>query len=438
LITAEPEIDEPRQARGSVFAQSEYSRPTSSGADPWTWIFGIGLGFLFGAAIALARTTRLQGDETYHFAQLHLFLRGDFRVFHEYLTTLPGYHAVVAAAMWVAGADSLAAARTINAMFALAAAAAFHNIRRLLWPGTETVATAQFLLLPILAPFFFLVYTDVLAIALLLWALYLALSERHRWSATALLALVFVRQHEIVWTPFIALLMAWPNLRAHLSMSWPDRVARFPIAKIWPYAAPIIAFCVFWALNGSISLSHEQAQLHPLTFRSGNPCFALALGAALLPLQTLAGTATFLRALRARPWLALIPLIVIAVFWWTFHADNPYNLFGPEIYPRNALLLKIDHEWQWRLGATVLAALAACALTVTRLRPASALLLAPFALMALAPSWLIDQRYAMVPLILWLALREHRGRAVEFATIALWLPFAVYLTLAIVQGRISP
>lgn len=389
---------------------------------------------LFAAGVAVALTTRLQGDETYHYAQLHLFLRGDFRIFREYLTTLPGYHAAVAALMSLAGAESLGAARTVNALFALAAAAAFHAIRTLLWPGTQTLGTAQFLVLPILAPFFFLVYTDVLALALLLWAVWLALTQRHRWSALALLALVFVRQNEVVWTAFVALLAAWPSLRARgVRIAW-----RGLIAELWPYAVPVIAFCAFWICNGTISLSHEQALLHPLTFRSGNPCFALALAAVLLPLQTLLGAGTFVAASRARPWLALIPFGVALAFWWTFHADNPYNTYGPEIYPRNALLLKIDHDGLWRAGAALLAAAAACALSVTRLRPDGAFWLALFALIALGASWLIDQRYAMVPLVLWLALREHRARGVEFATVALWLPFAVYLSLAIVQGRISP
>ena len=433
MIGRAPGNDEPRHARGFVFSYLENALCSARRTELWAWVFGIGLGALFAAAMALALSTRLQGDETYHYAQLHLFLRGDFRIFREYLTTLPGYHAAVAALLWLVGADSLGAARTINALFALAAAAAFHAIRRLLWPGTETVGTAQFLLLPILAPFFFLVYTDVLALALLLWAVYLALTHRHRWAALALLALVFVRQNEIVWTPFVALLAAWPRLRAHGWRAW-----RELLASLWPYALPVLAFCAFWMWNGTISLSHEQAQLHPLTFRSGNPCFALVLCAVLLPLQTLLASGDFVAALRARAWLALLPLGVALVFWYTFHADNPYNTFGPEIYPRNALLLMIDHATAWRAGAALLAALAACTLCVTRLRPAGAFWLAPAALLALAASWLIDQRYAMVPLVLWLALREHRARGVELATVALWLPFAVYLTLAIVQGRISP
>src|SRR5512141_427243 len=134
-------------------------------------LLGIGLGVLYAVAIAMSQSGGVQGDETYHYAQIQLFLRGDFRVLSQYLTTLPGYHAAVAAGLWLTGSDSLGAARAINALFGLAAAAGFHSLRRSLWPDTEALATAQFLALPILTPLFFLVYTDVLALALLLWAL---------------------------------------------------------------------------------------------------------------------------------------------------------------------------------------------------------------------------------------------------------------------------
>ena len=45
--------------------------------------------------------------------------------------------------------------------------------------------------------------------------------------------------------------------------------------------------------------------------------------------------------------------------------------------------------------------------------------------MFLAASWLVELRYVLVPLVLWLAFREHRSRPVEYATWALWLVLAV-------------
>lgn len=391
---------------------------------------GVVLGGLYCAALVASLGAPLRGDEIYHYAQIHLFRSGDLRILDRYLTTIPGFHAAVAGAMVACGLDSPGAARAINAGFGLVAAAGFHALRRRLWPGTETIATAQFIALPILAPLFFLVYTDVLALALILWAMVAALAGRHAWAALALLGAVLVRQNDVVWAALVATLAAWPVLHERRRGG-----ALRPLLAFWPYLLPIAAFCAFWAWNGSISLSREQAAFHPLTLRLGNPYFVLLLAGALLPLQVFAGLRRFAVAVRARPWLLVLPLAGFVLYALCFHADNPYNAALPEHLPRNALLLKLDADPAWRLSAGLAMMLAACGLGCAALRPRGAALLYPFAALFLAASWLIEQRYAIVPLVLWLAFREQRGRALECATLALWLILAVCVMTGVLSGR---
>ncbi|MEO7325518.1 MAG: hypothetical protein ABIW82_11880 [Dokdonella sp.] len=393
-------------------------------------ILGIVLGFLYAAAIVLSMAGVPRGDEVYHYAQIQLFRHGHWRVLDQYLTTIPGYHAVMALALRATGLDSLGAARAVNAAIGLVAAAGFLSLRRRLWPGTESLATAQFLALPILAPLFFLVYTDVLALALILWGAVAMLADRHRWAALALLGVVLVRQNDVVWAALFASVAAWPLLR--------DRGAaalRELLLRLWPYAIPLGAFLAFWAWNGSISLSHGQAALHPLTLRLGNPFFTLLLAGMLFPLQVLAGLRDCAAQMRARPWLLALPAMGFALFWFGFHADNPYNGALPDFIPRNALLLRLDGNSIWRAGAGVVMMVAACGLATTALRPSGAWWLYPIAALFLAASWLIEQRYAIVPLVLWLAVREQRSRWIEIATLALWLVLAVWIFMGVAAGR---
>src|SRR5690606_31400518 len=125
------------------------------------------------------------------------------------------------------------------------------------------------------------------------------------------------------------------------------------------------------------------------------------------------------RFVRAKPWLLLVPLVVFLLYWWGFRADNPYNGGAPYLYPRNALVLRMDADPLWRVATGLVIVLAACGLAMTRLRPHAAVLLYPFAALFLAASWLIEQRYALVPIVLWMAFREHRRPALEWATFAL-------------------
>lgn len=421
--------DEPRHARGFSFLHAAASSLKATRAD--AAILGAVLGALFVAALLAMRHRGVYTDELDHYAQIQLFLRGELRVLTLYLTTIPGYHAIVAAILRIAGGDSLDAARLVNAAFSLIAVAGFHALRRALWPGTETLATAQLLVLPILVPLFFLVYTDVLALALLAWATFATISSRHWLAAALLVVLVSVRQNEIVWAGFLCALAAWPLVRARGVRAW-----REAAPLVLPYCVPVAAFLAFWAWNGSISLSRQQSALHPdVSLHAGNLFFAVFIAGLLLPFHAIAGLGDFATRVRRRPWLAVVPLVVFAAFWWGFRADNPYNTAFPNYYVRNGFLIALGAEPLVRAAAGAVVALAACGLAYTRLKPAAAYWLYPIAAFSLAASWLVEQRYALVPLVLWLAFREHRGRAIEWATWALWLALAVFVFHGIIALR---
>jgi alpha-1,2-glucosyltransferase len=421
--------NEPRPGRGFSFAGG-----TGRGAALEAAGLGLLLGVLYVAGLLAFGHAGPFTDEVDHFAQIALFRRGEFRILSDYLTTIPGYHALVAALLRLAGADSLAAARTLNALFGLLAAAGFHAVRRRAWPGTETIATAQFLALPILAPLFFLVYTDVLALALVLWATWATLARRHALSALLLVLLLGVRQHEVVWTVLLAAIAAREAGGAR-----PAPEARTLAWRLLPYAAPVLAFLAFWGWNGSISLSRTQAALHPdLALHAGNLWLALLLAGLLMPLQVVAGFRGFLALLPRWKWLAAVPVLLALAFWHGFVADNPYNTALPGYYLHNALPHLLAGNATARAAAAMIAAAAACALAPTRLRPAGAVALYPVAALFLAASWLVEFRYALVPLVLWLALREQRSRRAEYATLALWLALAVLMVAGTVSHRFFP
>jgi len=77
-------------------------------------------------------------------------------------------------------------------------------------------------------------------------------------------------------------------------------------------------------------------------------------------------------------------------------------------------------------------------LALTRLRPAAAFWLYPISAFALAAEWLVETRYLIVPFALWLAFREQRSKAVEYATLALWAALAVWIITGTLNGRIFP
>lgn len=420
-----PSSEKPRPVRGFSFLERVRTTRVE------TWLLGILCGALYVAAILAMRWIPPLTDEITHYAQIWLFAQGQWRVLPE-LTTIPGYHLLAAVVLEALHGVSLQDARLLGAAFGLFATAGFHALRARLWPGTQTLATAQFLALPILAPLFFVVYTDVLAIGLLLWAAWANVDRRHWLAAALLAALVAVRQHEIVWGGLFAL-FAVPRLDLRSAL----RHWRETAWALLPYALPLACFLAFWGWNGSISLSHSQSALHPdFSLHAGNVLLALVVIGVLLPLQTAQGFARAAQAIARRPVLALAPLVLLFGFWFCFRADNPYNGALPDFYLHNRLPVLIEHRPWIRSIAAIVATLAACALAATRVRPARARWLFAFAALFLAASWLVELRYVAVPLVLWLAMREHRSRTVEMATLALWLALAVWIMDGIVAQRL--
>jgi alpha-1,2-glucosyltransferase len=398
-----------------------------------TWILAIALGLLYVAAIAASWNMPARSDELYHFAQIDLFRHGEWRVLDKYLTTIPGYNAAVAAVLAALHLDSLGAARMVTALFGLIAAAAFHAIRRETQPGTETLATAQFLVLPVLAPFFFLVYTDVLALALILWATFATLRARHVVSALLLSFAILVRQSDVVWAAFLALLVTWPALRARRRN---DIIAS--IRRAIPYLAPVVVFVAFWIENGSISFSHEQAAMHPeFSFHAGNVLLGVVLAGVLLPLQAGAGVAAFHSTLARQRWLFAVPFVAFFAVPFFLVADNPYNGAQPDFFVHNGIV-QLVATTPWRFVAAAFATIAVCGLGWTRLLHDGAQWLYPISAFFLAAEWLIETRYLIVPFALWLALREHRNHAIEWTTLALWAVLAVLIVAGTVSGRLFP
>jgi hypothetical protein len=156
-------------------------------------------------------------DEGVHIPQIQYFLRGEFTV-HPYLTTIPGYHGFVAMLLKLSSSSSVAAMRIASSLFSLAGASLFLAIRRSQGDSNALQSTAAFFFLPFLFPYYFLVYTDVLSLALVLGATLASLKQRHLLAAIAITASIMVRQNNVVWAGFLPLVSLWPTIHADLPL----------------------------------------------------------------------------------------------------------------------------------------------------------------------------------------------------------------------------
>lgn len=371
-------------------------------------------------------------DEAAHVPQIESFLKGHF-VIEPHLTMIPGYHLAMAGLMKITGLQSLSGMRAINALLGLIAVAFFYFIRRSVDDTRALKHAAMFLFLPLLYSYYFLIYTDTLSLALVLAALLANLKGRHMLAAAALLLSVLVRQNNVVWAGFLAAFAAWPALR---ESRWRLRPCLSDVLRIVPpYILPIIVFLVYWAWNGSISLSKGEATAHPdLTLHRGNLSFFLLLCLILFPHRIWAGARRFCVAVRTRPWLIVAPLIALL-----FAKLDGFG-FGPggiqtSYFIHNRIIEAINADRAYQVMFRLAVALAACGLLFTRFVQPQAWLVYPFCAFYLSSSWLIENRYSIIPAALWMALQKNEDEKAEIYVLLAWVIVSVYLTHKVLHGR---
>jgi len=392
--------------------------------DPRVWAAGAcALGLTLGWILMLP--VGGLADETVHYPQIRSLLTafpdGPWTL-HPRLTTFPAYHAVVAAVLKLTGTSGLTAARTVDLAISALLLGVFAALAVRIHRRRSVVAlrVTQLAFLPILFPFFFLVYTDVLSLLLVLLAVHFADRPRPVLAPLTALAAVLVRQTNIVWVVLIALVhlgalgrgsQPSPSDAPEGSHRW-----RTLAAHGAPYALLAAAAVGFTWAHGGLALGDPAAH-PPGALHAANVYFFLfVLLGCFLPLHLPAWGRVFGSlggALRRRSWqgalgpvgLTLVGLAVaFFLFTWSFEVSHPYNRFLGSL--RNRALDFFAHG---QLGPLTLFAAdlaAVLALAGTRLKRPLAYALYPLTVAFLAAHWLVEQRYFFIPLALWLVYRE--------------------------------
>jgi alpha-1,2-glucosyltransferase len=386
---------------------------------------------IFVGCALYAAQGELRGDEYVHFEQVLRFVRGDYRILGDALTTIPGYHLLIAAGMRALGTESLGAARILSGFALALATLAFYRLRRDAQSCGDLLVTAQFLALPILLPFAFLVYTDTLSLAFVLWAAWAAGRQRHWFAATFLVAAMAVRQNNVLWIALFTLPL--------LMQAWQRRSAQEVVPlflSLLPYGIAGLAFVAYWLWNGSVSLSPLQAGMHPdFSLHAGNLVYFCFLAGILFALPAAEAWGRYWSDVRARPILLLVPLGLAIVYWLAFKVDHPYNL-GQPVALRNWLLYFTLQSWVWRATFGAVAVFGAVGLLWQRWLTPTARGLWPLTIVFLSMSWLIEQRYCLIPFALLLAWRKPSSWRCEWITLALWIFAAVLFFWGMISGQL--
>ncbi|MFH0851782.1 MAG: hypothetical protein V1876_03465 [Candidatus Peregrinibacteria bacterium] len=355
-------------------------------------------------------------DEVFHFRRIMLLLNGTMTL-RDFGVMFPGYHLLTAGLLRLSGQTSIPAVRFVSLLFSLTSCIAAYGVARAVDRPSALLRTLQFAALPILLPFFPLIYTDTLSLSLVLFALLAALHGRLLFLSLLFLLATLVRQNTILWAPLLLaiLLEAEPvwRISATEPVAWLREAAkriqdghalRILLRLGMPLLLPIIVFLLFVAVTGRASFNPDLAAAHPFpSFTFGNIFFTLFLFTVLFfPLICARARAIFL--LLRQTWI-LPPLVILYVlFSFGFHVDHPANSEAGRF--RDVILLAAAAGGTTGFLFWLTGAVAVLTMIVTPLARKSFIWIYPLSLLSLGGSWLIETRYAVVPLVLFLLLRK--------------------------------
>lgn len=389
----------------------------------------------FSRVLLYLSPTPLLVDEDNHLVQILNFIENKGSV-SDGISMLPGYHFTVASSLKILGLQSENAARAVSTFYSLLSIVLFYILAKQLNPPGVLNKTLQYLFCPIIFPFFFLIYTDIMSVLLVLVSLYLVKIGKYRLSGLAILASIFIRQNNIVWSVFLVIFIYFE--RFGLTFKWGN--IREILKLTWTHFVVFGLFAVFVIINKGISTG--QKEFHPaMSFHVDNIFFMLIVFFFIFLPYHLQAFRSIVKQLKDKRTLIFTGCLFV-FYMLAFQNSHPWNqanrTFNPidptelqRLYPflRNNFLVFIH-------ASVVIKALffipVACSVlylarTGTTLVPHR--LLYVFVLLSLLPMWLIDPRYYIIPFVFFILLKEERTGFVENIQTAYFMIISLILML---------
>jgi len=347
----------------------------------------------------LIRNSDLLVDEIHNSRQIESYLHGVFER-DPRLAVLPGYHLVIAALSYVFGVETISGLRLLSLIFGLVSAFVFYRCFTKLNGPAASLRTLDYFLLPILFPYFFLLYTDPFAMLLLLLAVHEYLEGRYSLAGVFCGLGVLVRQTQIVWTCML-LAMIYVDANGY-KLTW--AAVQALLKRCWVLVVVMSGFGIFVISHGEIAAG--SLQNHPsFTWHLENIFFSLIVFFFLfLPLH-LVSLPQMRWPVKQRYVLVVGCVVLAGIFMLTFTVDHPHNLYYRR-FLRNRFLKIFTSNVLLQASLLIPIVWSTLYLSICPLHRKSQYLLYPFWVFSLLPVWLIEARYYIPAMTLFLLFKK--------------------------------
>ena len=382
------------------------------------------------------------GDEDVHRFQINWFVQGRYELF-EHVTVLPLYHLVVATLAKWTGLTSLNGLRLVHLVLAAGVIPAYFMLCRALYPSQVALRTVQFMFIPLLFPLFFLTYTDLPALLFTLLMLEHTLRQKYAGAGVFAAVAVAMRQPNIVWAAFAVGLIALHTAREMGVSVRSDSSATgrgvldsrywFTVLRRTQYLLLVFAgFASFVIWNGGVALG--DAAQHRVALNLSNAYFFLMVAWVLFLPFNVEQLPHIRRLLHQHVWLLPAMVACFFLYFYTYEHPHPYNAATLDFYRHNLFIYYTSDVTAIRILAFIPVAWMSLSFVTAATAsdyPVEMLLLVPFALLSFVPLPLIEPRYYLVALSLFLVFRPVMSTGTTVVTLVYYLLASAYILFGI-------
>lgn len=379
----------------------------------------------FFLAFLFIRDKNLFVDEEVHYLQIQRFINGDYYIY-DIITVIPGYHFFYALLGKVFSVYSISGIRLANAVIGMISVFVFLLLAMKIHGGKEGIAKGfQYAFFPILFPFFFLIYTDVLSLLLIFLMLYFILLKKYNIAGIFGILSFFVRQNNILWMAFVLGLVYVEKAGMKVELKNFLRV----IKDCWSFILGFFMAIIFFIWNKGFVLGDKL--MHEGGIYFGNVFFALFLFFFLFLPMNLGNFNKIKEFSRRNKWSWVVVLFIFLVYLWLFDVTHPYNFRGSDYFLRNVILQYFISGIVFKSLLFLPIAYSILSLCVVRFKRKEFYLLYIFAILSLLPLWLIEQRYYLIPFSLFILFKKEEKGWVEKLSILFYVVLSIWLVWGI-------
>jgi alpha-1,2-glucosyltransferase len=345
-------------------------------------------------------------DEYDHALQIVNFVTGKFEL-NPSLAMGPGYHAVMAAIARIFGSSDLDMLRLYTTVLGLICIFVFYLTSVSIGNGASFVRSMQFMALPVIFPYFSLVYSDVFALLGLMLCYYWQLKKRYVVAGLCAFIAVITRQPNILWVAMFSCMDFYA--RSGNRLTFPAVVEH--LRKTWCYSLLMLLFVLFVIINRGVAIGQEN--YHVPTFQVVNVFFILLLFGFMFMPSLCANLKQLSRLLRLRKiWLAL--LAVLFLFYFKFNTFHEWNstYINYTVIHNDILALMMWYPF-WRFIFYIVISLSVLFLFFTKELSSSENFIYVTSFVYLSLIFLIEPRYYFPVLTLYCLHRSSQTARVE-------------------------